>query len=728
MDTWWKKLIYSSWLKGIAVLGFFLVGFLAFFSFLSIQVTPKQNSVYDTYYLNEAFIQKAGYVRDYIVRYRNEAIIDTITEVDIQKYKEAHGEALTDEEAKNMIIKDRQNYLMSIDNAINKNNVNVDFYAKSLKDNTVLTNMDTSLGEENIIQDLTSREVYLVGDGHYIYDRSYYLGLYDSDGFYNGVNVNAYGIYESSNSTITHQDYYTGEGFDDEGQYKIYVALKQPLEAGDAFYAYERNFENVQKLKGITYKMIAYATLIGTILVIYWVIAVGGDSKKEGISMKGFDRIPFEFQLIGLAISTIVFVMVIQIIDSYADLYSCMPYVGTRTAPQSLIVAVLIFVVISAYTGIGLAVVSSLIKHIKNKSLKEYIGVIRFSKQLKNYLLTERKLTTVIVIILGVNAVAIVIIILGTLALESFGVLFILTLAWSGVLAFGIFKVVFDYRRILEGTKAIASGDLNHKIHLEKALPVLVDLADTINTMGTGLEKAVEHSVKSERLKAELITNVSHDLKTPLTSIISYIDLLKAEEINNETAKEYIGVLDERSGRLKQLVEDLVEASKAVTGNIEAKLEPFMLDELVLQAVGEYTDRLEAQGLQLITSQIKSVKVLGDSRHMWRVVENLLSNVSKYALPHTRAYIEVLNEGEYGIFIIKNISKDALNINPNELTERFVRGDASRTTEGSGLGLAIAQSLMHLQAGQMAISIDGDLFKVEVKIPAIKDTVSLNKK
>ena len=407
---------------------------------------------------------------------------------------------------------------------------------------------------------------------------------------------------------------------------------------------------------------------------------------------------------------------------------SCLPYVGTRTVPQSLIVAGLVFVLSSVYVGIGLAVVSSLIKHIKNKSIDEYIGVIRVIKLLKKYLMTKRMLMVAIFVLVGINAGAFLLSFIVGLALSSAVILIILMMAWSGVLLLGLAKIVFDYRRILEGTKAIADGDLDYKIQLEKSLPVLVELADTVNTMGTGLEKAVAQSVKSERLKAELITNVSHDLKTPLTSIISYIDLLKGEDINNETAKEYIGVLDERSNRLKQLVEDLVDASKAVTGNVEAKLEPFMLDELVLQALGEYTDRLEAQGLQLITRGVQPAKVLGDSRHMWRVVENLLSNVSKYAMPHTRAYIEVLNEGEYGTFIIKNISKEALNIDPQELTERFVRGDASRTTEGSGLGLAIAQSLMHLQGGQMAISIDGDLFKVEVKIPAIKDTVSLNKK
>ena len=725
MDTWWKKLIYSSWLKTIAVLGFFLVGFLALFSFFNSQVIPSQDSIYNTYYFNEAFIQKAGYVRDYIVRYRKPEIISNITVEDIQKYKEAHGGTLTDEEAQQKIMKDRKDYLMSIESATGKSNINVDFYAKSLKDNVVITNMDTSIGEEKILQDLTHREVYLVGDGHYINNGSNALMSYGKYGDYD-YDTNIYGVY--GDHSVTHYDYYRGEGFEDEGQYEVYVALKQPLEPGDVFYTYEQNFEKAQQLKSVTYQMIAFTALIGVLLIIYWFVAVGRSARKEGIRINGFDKIPFEFQLIGLGISTLIFCILIDGINRSFDLFSCLPYVGTRTVPQSLVVAGLVFILSSTYVGVGLAVVSSLIKHIKNKSIKEYIGIIRVTKLLKEYLMTKRMLMVAVFVLVGINAGVFFLIFIASLALDSAAILIILMIAWSLVLLLGLAKIVFDYRRILEGTKAIADGDLDYKIQLEKSLPVLVELADTVNTMGTGLEKAVAQSVKSERLKAELITNVSHDLKTPLTSIISYIDLLKGEDINNETAKEYIGVLDERSNRLKQLVEDLVDASKAVTGNVEAKLEPFMLDELVLQALGEYTDRLEAQGLQLITRGVQPAKVLGDSRHMWRVVENLLSNVSKYAMPHTRAYIEVLNEGEYGTFIIKNISKEALNIDPQELTERFVRGDASRTTEGSGLGLAIAQSLMHLQGGQMAISIDGDLFKVEVKIPAIKDTVSLNKK
>ena len=726
MDTWWKKLIYSSWLKAVAVLGFCLVGFLLFFSFVNFQFIPREDNIYESYYFNDAFVEKAGYVRDYIVRYRNSEIIDNITVEDIKKYQEANGGTLTEEEARKQIIEDREDYLRLLDNELGKSNVNVDFYAKSRSDGAVITNMNTALGEEQIIKELKGREVYLIGNGHYIYDRSNALmnspesqvAFYDND-------LRAY--YDTNVSSITHDSYYRGESFEGEEQFDIYVALKQPLEVGDKFYTYEQNFLHSEQLKELTYEMIIFASVLGVLLGIYWLIVVGKTSKEKGVSLNAFDKIPVELQLVILGISTMLFLQLIDEINYSFDLSSALPYIGTRTVPKSLAIAVMVFGVISCYVGIGLAIASSFIKHIKNKSLKQYIGIIRVIKLLKDYLMTERMLVVATVVIAGINIGAFIISFLMACAFESIVVFVILIITWSIILVLILAKVALDYKRILQGTKNIARGNLEHKIQLEKSLPVLVDLADTVNTIGTGLHKAVAQSVKSERLKAELITNVSHDLKTPLTSIISYIDLLKGEEINNEVAKEYIGILDERSSRLKQLVEDLVEASKAVTGNVEAKLAPFRLDELVLQAVGEYTDRLEAKGLQLVITQVQVAEVMGDSRHVWRIVENLLSNVSKYAMPHTRAYMEVLNQGDYGTFIIKNISKEALNIEPEELTERFVRGDVSRTTEGSGLGLAIAQSLIDLQAGQMTISIDGDLFKVEVKIPTVKNRVSLEK-
>ena len=726
MDTWWKKIIYSSWLKVVAVLGFCLVGFLILFSYVNFQFIPREDNIYESYYFNDAFVEKAGYVRDYIVRYRNSKVIDNITAEDIKKYQEANGGTLTEEEARQQIVKDREDYLKILDNELGKSNVNIEFYAKSYSDGVVITNMNTEVGEQEIIKELTNREIYLIGNGHYIYDRSNALMNYRGNqvGFYDNE-LRAY--YDTNVPSITHDSYYRGESFEGEEQFDIYVALKQPLEIGDMFYTYEQNFMQSEQLKQITYEMIIFASVLGILLGVYWLIVVGKNSKEQGIQLNAFDKIPGELQFVMLGIGTILFVRLICQIDDAFSLESALPYIGTRTIPKSLAIAAMVFVVVSCYIGFGLAIVSSFIKHIKNKSLSKYIGIIRVIKLLKDYLMTERMLVVATVVIVGINVGAFIISFMLACIFESIVVFVMLIIIWSSILILILAKVALDYRSILQGTKNIARGNLEHKIQLEKSLPVLVDLADTVNTIGTGLEKAVAQSVKSERLKAELITNVSHDLKTPLTSIISYIDLLKGEEINNEVAKEYIGVLDERSNRLKQLVEDLVEASKAVTGNVEAKLAPFRLDELVLQAVGEYTDRLEAQGLQLVITQVQVSEVMGDSRHVWRIVENLLSNVSKYAMPHTRAYMEVLNQGDYGTFIIKNISKEALNIEPQELTERFVRGDASRTTEGSGLGLAIAQSLIDLQAGRMIISIDGDLFKVEVKIPTVKNNVSLDK-
>lgn len=219
-------------------------------------------------------------------------------------------------------------------------------------------------------------------------------------------------------------------------------------------------------------------------------------------------------------------------------------------------------------------------------------------------------------------------------------------------------------------------------------------------------------------MKTELITNVSHDLKTPLTSIINYVDLLKREEMGSQKAKEYIGILEEKSARLKVLIEDLVEASKASSGNLAVNFEKVDLHELVLQAQGEYQDKMEKSGLDIrISAEDNNIFVRADGRHMWRIIENLMSNVLKYSLQGSRVYIDITRNQTDGVLVIKNISATPLNIPVERLTERFVRGDEARTTEGSGLGLSIAQSLTTLQKGKFDIEIDGDLFKVIVQMP-----------
>lgn len=236
-----------------------------------------------------------------------------------------------------------------------------------------------------------------------------------------------------------------------------------------------------------------------------------------------------------------------------------------------------------------------------------------------------------------------------------------------------------------------------------------------------GLQEAVNEQVKAERLKADLITNVSHDLKTPLTSIISYVDLLKRENIKEKRIQSYIEVLDQKAARLKNLTEDLVEASKASSGNVNLELHPINYNEILLQTLGEFQEKLDKRSLQMVSSfPEEDVMILADGRQLFRVLENLFNNCAKYALLGSRVYLALEKREKDAIFTMKNISEAPLNISPNELTERFVRGDVSRSTEGSGLGLSIAKSLTKLMSGKMIIEIDGDLYKVSLIFPLME--------
>ncbi len=275
------------------------------------------------------------------------------------------------------------------------------------------------------------------------------------------------------------------------------------------------------------------------------------------------------------------------------------------------------------------------------------------------------------------------------------------------------------FRRLKLGAESIAAGDYNTKVDETHLVLDFKDTANTLNHIQDGMNAAVESRMKSERLKAELITNVSHDLKTPLTSIISYVDLLKQESAGSEAAADYLGVLDRQSARLKKLVEDLVEASKASTGNIPMQKAPLDFNMLLRQALGEYTQRLENAALiPVLRAPEGAVMVQADGRLLWRVFDNLLGNIVKYAMPGTRVYLTV-ETGSSVTAVFRNISRDELDISAEELMERFVRGDASRHTEGSGLGLSIARSLTTSMGGSFDLSLDGDLFKAMVTFPLL---------
>lgn len=269
--------------------------------------------------------------------------------------------------------------------------------------------------------------------------------------------------------------------------------------------------------------------------------------------------------------------------------------------------------------------------------------------------------------------------------------------------------------RIYEGINHIAGGEPGYKINLDGMKSNEKKAGEQINNLGEGLQIAVTQATKNERLKSELITNVSHDIKTPLTSIINYVDLIKRENIENEKVKEYIKVLDEKSQRLKHLTEDLVEASKANTGNLNLDMEKIDFMQLIHQTIGEFQDKFEERQLKTVVKLDKSpVWIYADGRRVWRVMENLLQNIYKYAMPQTRVYIESVTTSKKTTVTIKNISENPLNIPASELTERFIRGDVARTTEGSGLGLSIAKSLTELMNGTFELYLDGDLFRVSI--------------
>ena len=283
-----------------------------------------------------------------------------------------------------------------------------------------------------------------------------------------------------------------------------------------------------------------------------------------------------------------------------------------------------------------------------------------------------------------------------------------------------VLYIALNLRALQKGGEKLARGDFSSPIDTKYLIGDFKRYGQELNDVQSGLEQAVQEQMKAEHLKTELITNVSHDIKTPLTSIVNYVDLLKKEDMPSPAAREYIAVLDRQSHRLKKLTEDLVEASKASSGALNVELQPTDVNVLLSQIEGEYQERLAACHLTLVTQPpAPGTMIQADSRLLSRVMDNLVSNVCKYAMENTRVYVTAAVRDGQAVISFKNVSRDELNISPDELMERFVRGDASRHSEGSGLGLSIARSLVQLQGGTFALSIDADLFRADIVFPLI---------
>ena len=291
----------------------------------------------------------------------------------------------------------------------------------------------------------------------------------------------------------------------------------------------------------------------------------------------------------------------------------------------------------------------------------------------------------------------------------------------NALLAAALIYTAICAKKLLTAGHKLAAGDESCVVDTSKLYGPFREHGENLNTIRDGVSLAVEARMRSEHFRTELITNVSHDIKTPLTSIINYVDLLGKEKPENEKMREYIDVLQRQSARLKKLIDDLLEASKASTGNLTVNAEPCDVGVLLDQTLGEYGEKLSAAGLEpVLTKPEKPVIIMADGRHMWRIFDNLLNNICKYSQRGTRVYLEVCERDGKAVVTFRNISSRQLNISSDELMERFVRGDSSRNTEGSGLGLNIAQSLAQLQKGTMELTVDGDLFKVTLTFDVVK--------
>ena len=306
---------------------------------------------------------------------------------------------------------------------------------------------------------------------------------------------------------------------------------------------------------------------------------------------------------------------------------------------------------------------------------------------------------------------------------------FLALLIFDTISGFYLFLKNVEQKKIVDGIRKINTGEYDYKIDTSKMHGDTKSFAEAVNDIGNGLKTAVETSTRDEKLKADLITNVSHDLKTPLTSIVNYVDLIKREKIDNEKVNEYVRILDEKSQRLKQLTMDLLEASKVTSGNITLELEKINFTELLYQSEGEFEEKFEEKGLSVVKCvPNEPVMILADPRRMWRIIENLYGNIYKYALENTRVYLDLSRDTKNNTMIlsIKNVSKNQLNFAADELTERFIRGDVARSTEGSGLGLSIAKSLTQAHNGKFDIYLDGDLFKVTLTFPLVSDNLEMS--
>ncbi|BCZ27367.1 hypothetical protein EUBC25_14540 [Claveliimonas bilis] len=508
-------------------------------------------------------------------------------------------------------------------------------------------------------------------------------------------------------------------GKKDDFVYAVNVDTDFPVQ--DSYYSQNVLYEEYgPQITGML--VMGILSVIGIIAAFVWLTIVAGRTPEDqGIHLNLLDRIKTELMAV---ISVGVWVFIIYLITdiySYSSSYSTVEaysensYAAVLNVTASDIVLVSIIALLSCM--IFMTAYLSLVRRIKARTLWKN-SILKWLVQVFGKVVRHMgEIWRTVLVLAGIAFLNI----LG-IGTASGPVVLLMVIADLAGAVYMVYQAVGRHK-IGRGIERIAKGEVDYKIPLEGLKGGQREIAEKINTIGEGLDAAVEASMKNERLKTDLITNVSHDIKTPLTSIINYVDLLKRENFTDPKIRGYLDILEAKAQRLKTLTEDVVEASKVSSGNISLEYMDINLTEMIQQTSGEFEEKFRKRRLTEVLSIPKEPVIIRvDGRRMWRVLENIYNNAAKYAMEGTRIYADLSVSDQTVVFSLKNISEQPLNIRADELTERFIRGDVSRSTEGSGLGLSIAKSLTTMQGGTFDLYLDGDLFKVTITFPEVKKT------
>ncbi len=675
LDTKWTRFKYSGFTKAITSIIILLGGtvFIWCLLWFVIYGDSTKGEIADSYEYREQFMRRVHNAAELTTQLKSIEHINNIT-IDENERNSLYGRYNTT----NINLNDAINFVYII---------------KDLKSDEVVKS-NTEMTEDEILQQknhvfFSENQVLIkYGDSDYSYELSNYLG------YINGSESRYYGDDILS--------------FLSKEEYELYAAVQNTLIPGDVFYDLSVRSSGAAVIVTWWQRLLMASSIVFAMGLILMAFLCGRSSGDDRIHTNGFDRIVTEAQIVAFGGVLGLMGVVIEAINYNNDLSNMVAEASTQIAMISFLV-----------TMIGLVFYCSLIRQIKAKMLLRASLVGYFFQFIKNlfWRLEGIKLLKpswyLFFVLYGVASLV------SGVLIGSIGMLLFIFIQL--IFGFVFLKQLSSLKQIMEATKLVSSGELEVVLDTEKFPKVMVDFYDNIYHVQSDMRQAIEKAVKGERMKAELITNVSHDLKTPLTSIISYVDLLSKEPLETEASKHYVEVLVTKSDMLKRLIEDLIDASKVSTGNVQMDFSTIGLNELVRQSVGEFQERFESKSLDIRVQEDEQLSILADGKSMWRVMENMFDNVTKYALPSSRVYVQLSKTADKGMIVIKNISEIALEIKPEELLQRFVRGAESRTTDGSGLGLSIAEGLIKAQNGVFKIDIDGDLFKITIEMPIIHE-------